>query len=88
MKFARSTYYYQLKANNPKNTQNIDNAVISIFLKSSKNYGTRKIKVILAQQNIMLSRVKISNIMKKYNLISNYTKIKYKHLDRLQLLGP
>ncbi|WP_342256027.1 hypothetical protein [Spiroplasma endosymbiont of Poecilobothrus nobilitatus] len=27
----------------------------------------------------MLSRVKISNIMKKYNLISNYTKIKYKH---------
>ncbi len=79
MKFARSTYYYQLKANNPKNTQNIDNAVISIFLKSRKNYGTRKIKVILAQQNIMLSRVKIRNIMKKYNLISNYTKIKYKH---------
>ncbi|WP_342256427.1 hypothetical protein [Spiroplasma endosymbiont of Poecilobothrus nobilitatus] len=45
MKFARSTYYYQLKANNPKNTKNIDNAVISIFLKSRKNYGTRKIKV-------------------------------------------
>ncbi len=33
----------------------------------------------LAQQNIILSRVKISKIMRKYNLISNYTKIKYKH---------
>ncbi|UZQ30504.1 MAG: hypothetical protein OHM56_02950 [Spiroplasma phoeniceum] len=60
---ARSTYYYQLKANNPKNNQNIDNAVISIFLKSRKNYGTRKIKIMLAQQNIILSRVKISKIM-------------------------
>ncbi|WP_425380674.1 IS3 family transposase [Spiroplasma endosymbiont of Stenodema calcarata] len=79
LKLARSTYYYQLKANNPKNNQNIDNAVISIFLKSRKNYGTRKIKIMLAQQNIILSRVKISKIMRKYNLISNYTKIKYKH---------
>lgn len=33
----------------------------------------------LAQQNIILYRVKISKIMRKYNLISNYTKIKYKH---------
>uniref|UniRef100_UPI001AF02132 IS3 family transposase n=1 Tax=Borreliella garinii TaxID=29519 RepID=UPI001AF02132 len=49
-----------------------------IFLKSRKNYGTRKMKIMLAQQNIILSRVKISKIMRKYNLISNYTKINYK----------
>ncbi|WP_424527449.1 DDE-type integrase/transposase/recombinase [Spiroplasma endosymbiont of Glossina fuscipes fuscipes] len=71
LKVARSTKLSQ--------AQHIDNIIISIFLKSRKNYGTRKIKVILAQQNIILSRIKISQIMQKYNLISNYTKIKYKH---------
>ncbi len=79
MKFDKSTYYYQLKANNHKNNQNIDNAVISIFIKIRKNYGTRKIKTMLAQKNIILSSVKISKIMRKYKLISNYTKIQYKH---------
>ncbi|WP_084218027.1 IS3 family transposase [Spiroplasma poulsonii] len=68
-----------MKSNNPKSNHTIDNAVISIFLKSRKNYGTRKIKVMLAQQNILLSRIKISKIMQRYNLISNYTKLKYKH---------
>ncbi|WP_157944273.1 hypothetical protein [Spiroplasma poulsonii] len=38
-----------MKSNNPKSNHTIDNAVISIFLKSRKNYGTRKIKVMLAQ---------------------------------------
>ncbi|WP_242441500.1 IS3 family transposase [Spiroplasma poulsonii] len=79
LKVPRSTFYYQLKSNNPKSNHTIDNAVISIFLKSRKNYGTRKIKVMLAQQNILLSRIKISKIMQRYNLISNYTKLKYKH---------
>ncbi|WP_242441482.1 IS3 family transposase [Spiroplasma poulsonii] len=79
LKVPRSTFYYQLKSNNPKSNYTIDNAVISIFLKSRKNYGTRKIKVMLAQQNILLSRIKISKIMQRYNLISNYTKLKYKH---------
>ncbi|PQM30238.1 hypothetical protein SMSRO_SF025170 [Spiroplasma poulsonii] len=49
LKVPRSTFYYQLKSNNPKSNHTIDNAVISIFLKSRKNYGTRKIKVMLAQ---------------------------------------
>nr|WP_276574560.1 IS3 family transposase [Spiroplasma poulsonii] len=53
--------------------------MIRIFLKSRRNYGTRKIKIMLKQENIILSRIKISKIMKKYNLISNYTKLKYKH---------
>ncbi|WP_426605957.1 IS3 family transposase [Spiroplasma endosymbiont of Glossina fuscipes fuscipes] len=79
LKVARSTFYYQLKSNKLSQAQHIDNTIISIFLKSRKNYGTRKIKVMLAQQNIILSRIKISQIMQKYNLISNYTKIKYKH---------
>ncbi|RUP76555.1 transposase [Spiroplasma poulsonii] len=55
-----------MKLNNPKSNHTIDNAVISIFLKSRKNYGTRKIKVMLAQQNILLSRIKISKIMQRY----------------------
>ncbi|UNF61649.1 hypothetical protein [Spiroplasma poulsonii] len=61
-----------MKSNNPKSNYTIDNAVISIFLKSRKNYGTRKIKVMLAQQNILLSRDKSGKIMQRYSNFQLY----------------
>lgn len=51
----------------------LENEVIRIFKESRNNYGTRKIKIELKKLDITASRQKISSIMKKYNLISNYT---------------
>ena len=68
---SRSTFYYQEK---PKKVDSkLENAVIEEFRKSRNNYGTRKLKIVLARQDIHVSRFKIGKIMAKYNLISNYT---------------
>ena len=71
LNISRSTYYYEtsLKTSNSK----LENAVITIFRESRHNYGTRKIKVELAKIAYMVSRRKISKIMSKYGLVSNYT---------------
>jgi len=72
----RSLVYYKrkIKVCNTK----LENAIISIFRESKNNYGTRKIKVELAKQDIVASRRKIREIMNKYRLISNYTVKQYK----------
>ena len=72
----RSLAYYKRKIR-VCNTK-LENAVISIFRESKNNYGTRKIKVELKNQDIIASRRKIRQIMKKYRLISNYTVKQYK----------
>ena len=72
----RSLAYYKRKIR-VCNTK-LENAVISIFRESKNNYGTRKIKVELKKQDIIASRRKIRQIMKKYRLISNYTVKQYK----------
>ena len=72
----RSLVYYKRKIR-VCNTK-LENAVISIFRESKNNYGTRKIKVELKKQDIIASRRKIRQIMKKYRLISNYTVKQYK----------
>ena len=71
LNISRSTYYYEasLKTSNSK----LENAVISIFKESRNNYGTRKIKIELAKIAYIVSRRKISKIMSKYGLVSNYT---------------
>jgi len=72
----RSLIYYK-KKDKIYNTE-LENAVISIFRESKNNYGTRKIKIELQKQNIIASRRKISEIMDKYRLVSNYTIKQYK----------
>jgi putative transposase len=72
----RSLVYYKRKAK-VYNTE-LENAVISVFRDSKNNYGSRKIKVELNKQNIIVSRRKIRQIMDKYRLISNYTVKQYK----------
>lgn len=59
----------------------LENLIIKEFNDSRKNYGTRKLKIILNKNNYKISRKTIGKIMKKYNLVSNYintTSKKYK----------
>ena len=72
----RSSLYYKKK---PKQ-QNIelDNMVIEIFNENKKVYGAKKIKIILEERNIFVSKRTIRKIMEKYNLVSCYTKRSYK----------
>jgi len=71
LKVPRSTVYYKSK---PKTVDcALENAVIDEFRKSWNNFGTRKLKIMLARRSFHASRRKIGKIMRKYDLISNYT---------------
>jgi len=71
LKIARSTLYYD---ETPKIVDvALENAVIEEFRRSRNNYGTRKLRVMLSQRKFKVSRRKISKVMKKYGLESNYT---------------
>ncbi|WP_339042710.1 IS3 family transposase [Spiroplasma endosymbiont of Apeira syringaria] len=88
LKLSKSTYYFNLKKKENKIKNNIyDEAVISAFKKNKEVYGTRRLKVILENQEIYLSRRKIKEIMNKHNLISKYTKLSFKNLEWQPFLG-
>ena len=71
LKIARSTFYYK---ENPRCVDTeLENAVIEEFRQSRNNYGVRKLKIKLARRHLMVSKKRIGKIMKKYNLVSNYT---------------
>ncbi|HFG8791184.1 TPA: IS3 family transposase [Staphylococcus argenteus] len=57
---------------------NVEHAVINIFNSNGKVFGTRRIKNNLNDNGLTVSRRKIGRIMKKCNLVSVYTKAKYK----------
>ncbi|MGF7060667.1 transposase InsO family protein [Brassicibacter mesophilus] len=76
LQISRSTYYYESKAK--ESTDEITPKVIEIFKASRNNYGTRKIKIELKKQEIIVSRRKIGKIMKANGLVSNYTVAQYK----------
>ena len=76
LRIPRSLIYYKKKCK--KCNTELENAVIKEFKDSRNNYGARKLKVELAKINIVASRRKIREIMKKYNLVSNYTIKQYK----------
>ena len=69
---ARSTIYYKETLKLPD--LELEEQVISIFRRSRHNYGTRKIQMKLRKINIIASRRKIGQIMRKYHLVSNYIK--------------
>ena len=71
MGIARSTLYY--KENPRKPDTALENAVIVEFKASRNNYGTRKLKRELNKRKFEVSRCRIGKIMKKYDLVSNYT---------------
>ncbi|GBU11396.1 transposase [Erysipelotrichaceae bacterium] len=84
MKINRAHIYYQRKeksvANKEKSVANKENeiAVIEMFNKNRKEYGTRRLKVALELQGICLSRRKIGEIMLRFGLKSSYTKKNFK----------
>lgn len=72
----RSSFYYKPSIKNYD--VKLDNLIIDIFKNSRNNYGSRKIKQILKNDNINVSRKRIRKIMIKYSLVSNYTKKQFK----------
>ena len=81
LKVARSLIYYHLNRDPcapSKENEIIGKHIIEIFRLSKNNYGTRKIKVELMKRGYQVSRKRIARIMKRNNLISNYTIAHYK----------
>lgn len=79
LKISRSAYYY--KPVKKDNTDILEQTIKKIFKDSRNNYGTRKIKFELFKLNYVVSRRKISRLMKKSGLVSNYTKVCYKPVN-------
>jgi len=77
LQIPRSSYYYHLKIREDDERQaqeaDLQEAIYVIFKQSRDNYGTRKIKKELEKQNKIVSRRRISRIMKHLGLVSNYT---------------
>ena len=76
LKISRSLVYYKHKTKSCDSK--VENEIIDIFKDSRNNYGTRKIKRKLDKKGHKISRRRISRIMKKYGLVSNYTLKQYK----------
>lgn len=76
LQIARSTFYYEAKE--PANEDVITEAIVDIFHKNRKAYGTRKIKVKLQERGTVVSRRRIGRIMKEQGLVSTYTVAQYK----------
>ena len=76
LKVSRSTYYYESKPRQIDNS--VEEAVVKIFESNRRVYGTRKIKVELKKQGMVVSRRRISRLMKKNGLVSVYTVAQYK----------
>ena len=72
----RSLVYYHKKQKTINSA--LENRIIKIFKESKNNYVTRKIKVELNKANLLASRRKTGEIMRKYAFISNYTIKQYK----------
>ena len=69
LKLNLSTYYYEAKV--MKDESNLISRVREIFRASRNNYGTRKIKRMLAKEGLIVSRRRIGRIMKQEGLVSN-----------------
>jgi len=76
LSISRSQYYYQNKIN--KIDSKLENLVISLFKKSRKNYGSRKLCIEIRKHSYWISRKRIGQIMNKYDLVSKYCKKQYR----------
>lgn len=72
----RSTYYYEAKQKQPDSE--LEEEICEVFRQSRNNYGTRKIKQVLAKSGKQISRRRIGRIMRKHGKVSNYTVASYK----------
>lgn len=62
-----------------KEIDQFEDDVIDTFYKSHSIYGSRKIKAELQRKGIYTSRRRISKNMSKHELVSVYTKKKYRN---------
>ncbi|CAM3902951.1 Integrase catalytic domain-containing protein [Marinicrinis lubricantis] len=76
LQIAKSTFYYEAKEATKEDE--LTEAIVEIFHKNRKAYGTRKIKVKLQEQGFVVSRRRIGRIMKEQGLVSTYTIAQYK----------
>lgn len=76
LQIAKSTFYYEAKEK--RKEDELTAAIVEIFHKNRKAYGTRKIKVKLMEQGFIVSRRRIGRIMKQQGLVSTYTVAQYK----------
>ena len=73
---SRSSYYYEPKSS--KDESVITKAIQTAYEENRCLYGSRKIKRVLADKGIVVSRRRICRIMKQLGLESAYTRKKYK----------
>lgn len=76
LQIAKSTFYYEAKEE--RNEDKLTAAIVEIFHKNRKAYGTRKLKVKLKEQGFIVSRRHMGRIMKEQGLVSTYTVAQYK----------
>ncbi|MFX3640458.1 MAG: IS3 family transposase [Candidatus Pristimantibacillus sp.] len=76
LQIAKSTFYYEAKEQ--ANEDAVTEAIVDIFHKNRKAYGTRKLKVKLQERGMVVSRRRIGRIMKEQGLVSTYTVSQYK----------
>ncbi|WP_081752156.1 IS3 family transposase, partial [Paenibacillus sp. 1-18] len=76
LQIARSTFYYDAQERAAED--DVTEAIVDIFHKNRKAYGTRKIKVKLHERGLIVSRRRIGRIMKEQGLVSTYTVAQYK----------
>ncbi|WP_214484350.1 IS3 family transposase [Bacillus sp. SM2101] len=76
LQLPRSTYYYEAKQR--PNEDDVTSDIIRIFQDSRQNYGSRKIKQELKKLGKIVSRRRISRIMKEQGLVSTYTVAQFK----------
>lgn len=77
LKVNRSTYYYESSQQSSSDDE-VEQAIIRIFEENQRVYGARKIKVILHEQGMIVSRRRIGRLIKKNGLVSVYTVAQYK----------
>jgi putative transposase len=81
LQISRSTYYYEAKQTPDESSLTAE--ITRIFKESRNNYGTRKIKAKLKQDDYQISRRRIGRIMKQEGLVSNYTVAQFRpHVDK------
>ncbi len=76
LQIARSTFYYEAKEESKED--DVTTAIVDIFHRNRKAYGTRKIKAKLHERGLVVSRRRIGRIMKEQGLVSTYTVAQFK----------
>ncbi|WP_095522123.1 IS3 family transposase [Salisediminibacterium selenitireducens] len=78
LQIARSSFYYESKRQNESEQEELTELIVSIFMKSRKIYGQRKIKAELKRAGWTVSRRRIKRIMAEQGLVSKYTVAQFK----------